>query len=104
REMDAAWPKDDFASWIGHEETDRETLTRPLVERFRSVVPDPAPGESLPLCLHWCLAPIAEPAEKLGPDGHPRLGIHLPPIPLSRRMWAGGRLDFHDALQIGDEV
>ena len=52
----------------------------------------------------WCLAPGAEPAERLGEDGHPKLGTHLPPVPLPRRMWAGGELEFRDDLRIGDEV
>lgn len=100
----AEWPEDGFGGWIGHEEIDRETISQPLVDRFLAVVPGQDPAAGLPLCLHWCLAPIAEPAENLGPDGHPRLGIHLPPIPLPRRMWAGGQLEFHDDLRLGDEV
>src|SRR6202008_3664215 len=28
----------------------------------------------------------------------------LPPIPLPRRMWAGGELEFFDVLRIGDEM
>ncbi len=34
---------------------------------------------------------------KLGPDGHARRGGFLPPVPLPRRMWAGGRLAFAPA-------
>ncbi len=30
----------------------------------------------------------------LGPDGHPKRGGFLPPVPLPRRMWAGGRVEF----------
>ncbi len=99
-----AWPENDFADWIGFTETASEVLTSSLVERFLAVVPGQSQEPELPLGLHWCLAPIAEPAEGLGPDGHPRVGLHLPPIPLPRRMWAGGRLVFHDGLRIGDEV
>jgi 3-methylfumaryl-CoA hydratase len=40
----------------------------------------------------------------LGPDGHPARGGFLPPVPLPRRMWAGGQLQFQDRLQVGDEV
>jgi 3-methylfumaryl-CoA hydratase len=38
----------------------------------------------------------------LGPDGHPTRGGFLPPVPLPRRMWAGGELEFFDALRVGD--
>jgi len=41
---------------------------------------------------------------QLGPDGHPARGGFLPPVPLPRRMWAGGELEFLDALRVGDEV
>lgn len=97
----------DHADWIGRRHVSSERIVKELVERFRATVPlvDLADetGRALP-CLHWCLAPIAEPAENLGPDGHPALGLHLPPIPLPRRMWAGGELRFHDALAVGDVV
>ena len=39
-----------------------------------------------------------------GPDGHPTRGGFLPPVPLPRRMWAGGELEFFDPLRVGDEV
>ena len=41
---------------------------------------------------------------ELGPDGHPARGGFLPPVPLPRRMWAGGELEFFDTLRVGDEV
>src|SRR4029450_10651598 len=28
----------------------------------------------------------------------------LPPVPLPRRMWAGGRFDFRSPLRVGDDV
>jgi 3-methylfumaryl-CoA hydratase len=40
----------------------------------------------------------------LGDDGHPRRGGFLPPVPLPRRMWAGGELAFKAPLQVGDIV
>jgi 3-methylfumaryl-CoA hydratase len=42
--------------------------------------------------------------EALGDDGHPRRGGFLPPVPLPRRMWAGGELAFEAPLQVGDVV
>ena len=41
---------------------------------------------------------------QLGPDGHPTRGGFLPPVPLPRRMWAGGELEFFEALRVGDEM
>ncbi|WP_236656553.1 MaoC family dehydratase N-terminal domain-containing protein, partial [Acidiphilium sp. C61] len=34
----------------------------------------------------------------------PARGGFLPPVPLPRRMWAGGALEFHDTLRVGDTV
>ena len=43
----------------------------------------------------------AQPEDRLGRDGHPALGPFLPDLGLPRRMWAGGRLDFHRDLFAG---
>ena len=40
----------------------------------------------------------------LGPDGHPARGAFLPPIPLPRRMWAGGELEIIDRIVAGDAI
>lgn len=37
-------------------------------------------------------------------DGHPARGGFLPPVPLSNRMWAGGKLEFHGELPLGAKV
>jgi len=43
----------------------------------------------------------AQPADQLGRDGHPRVGGLIPDLGLPRRMWAGGRLQFHGTLVSG---
>ncbi len=40
----------------------------------------------------------------LGPDGHEKQGVFLPPVTLPQRMWAGGRLHFTGSLHIGESV
>src|SRR5689334_8597599 len=40
----------------------------------------------------------------LGADGHARRGGFLPPVPLPRRMWAGGQFEFHRPLHVGDRL
>jgi len=42
-----------------------------------------------------------QPADQLGRDGHPRVGGLIPDLGLPRRMWAGGRLEFHAELRLG---
>ncbi len=43
----------------------------------------------------------AQPADRLGRDGHPKLGGLIPDLGLPRRMWAGGRLRFRQDLMPG---
>jgi len=61
----------------------------------------PEPGEGLPP-LWQSLFFLSWPAQhELGPDGHPRKGRFLPPIPDRTRMFAGGRLRVLAPLVIG---
>jgi 3-methylfumaryl-CoA hydratase len=41
---------------------------------------------------------------QVGRDGHPERGDFLPPVPLPRRMWAGGRMRWHAPVHIGDAL
>ncbi|HHZ10157.1 MAG TPA: protein dehydratase [Rhizobiales bacterium] len=92
--------------WIGREERKVDVVTVGLADRFRATLGEQAvaPGDALPLAIHWCLAPAAVPPEDIGGDGHPARGGFLPPVPLPRRMWAGGELEFLRPLVIGDSV
>ena len=61
-------------------------------------------GDVLPALWHWLyFLPSARQSE-IGADGHPRLGSFLPPLPLPRRMWAGGRLQWHAPVMLGETV
>jgi len=78
-------------------------LTPRLLDRFRaSLAPYLAESGGVPAGIHWCLSPPAIDAARLGPDGHPAKGCFLPPVPLPRRMWAGGDITFLDSLREGD--
>jgi len=61
-------------------------------------------GEALPLAWHWLYGHEPVAARDTGPDGHPRLGLFMPPVPLPRRMWAGGRIRVERPLRIGAKV
>lgn len=93
--------------WIGREQSGRDILTPALVSQFGATlnrVCETANGDRAPDMIHWCLARPTVPTSELGQDGHPAPGQFLPPVPLPRRMWAGGELAFHDSLYIGDEI
>lgn len=61
-------------------------------------------GDALPPLWHWLFFLPAHPQCEIGTDGHPRRGLFLPPVPLPRRMWAGGRLTFHQTLHAGETI
>jgi 3-methylfumaryl-CoA hydratase len=61
-------------------------------------------GEPLPACWHWIYFQEAVATAGLGVDGHPRRGDFLPPVPLSRRMWAGSRLQFFAPVKVGETL
>jgi 3-methylfumaryl-CoA hydratase len=61
-------------------------------------------GTSLPPLAHWLYFLPLHRGSEIGPDGHARRGGFLPPVPLPRRMWAGGQLEFRAPLCVGDAV
>jgi 3-methylfumaryl-CoA hydratase len=93
-------------TWIGREEVAVDVVSDDLARKFHATLdmPGEAPsvGEAAPGLIHFCLAPQIAPTAQLGPDGHPRRGGFLPPVPLPRRMWAGGRLTFSRPIRVGD--
>jgi 3-methylfumaryl-CoA hydratase len=98
---------DDFTAWIGKQESATDRLDAARTNALRAALGDSETGrdgDPLPLLHHWLYFWNVQPPEGLGPDGHPAKGGFLPPVPLPRRMWAGGRLTFHKSLLIGEEV
>jgi 3-methylfumaryl-CoA hydratase len=74
-------------------------------EAFADLIGAPAPASaavaSLPPLWHW-FTPVDHPAQsEIGADGHPMTGPLLPPIPRSRRMFAGGRLRLDAPIPLG---
>jgi 3-methylfumaryl-CoA hydratase len=94
--------------WIGQRESDVDHVTVPSVHRLACTLDrdDPVPrvGDDLPTGWHSILFPRVVRQSQIGPDGHPKRGDFLPPVPLPRRMFAGKRIRFHAPLQVGDEV
>jgi 3-methylfumaryl-CoA hydratase len=99
---------DHLRQWIGRSQEASDIVTAQLVKGLRATlfqeVGEPKAGDAAPHTVHWCLAQPVFPMSMLGPDGHPTRGGFLPPVPLPRRMWAGGELEFLDSLRVGDEA
>lgn len=102
-------PEVDWGDWVGRTEVlsdaVSETPARALAATFdRSDLAALQPGDALPPVWVWLYFLPLVASSGLGPDGHPRRGGFLPPVPLARRMWAGSRCTFHDAIRIGDRL
>lgn len=94
-------------TWIGRTRESRDVITPRLANSLAAVLdqtPTLAEGDVAPPGIHWCLSPEIAPMSGLGPDGHPARGDFLPPVPLPRRMWAGGELAFAGELRVGDAI
>lgn len=96
-----------FADWIGRSVTAQDRLEPARSNALLAalgVENEWAAGDPLPLLHHWLYFWDVRPPAGLGADGHPAKGDFLPPIPLPRRMWAGGRITFQAPLVLGEEV
>jgi 3-methylfumaryl-CoA hydratase len=91
----------DFDDWIGRTETAEDVIPPRMARQMAATLDAAAPEGILPPLWHWMGWQPETPMAGLGRDGHPARGGFLPPVPLERRMWAGGRLTFHAALTVG---
>ncbi len=107
--VDAAPSLDHLRDWVGKTERRSDVITAaPLAGLIatldRSTDAAPCTGTALPPLAHWLYFLPQAPQHEIGADGHPKRGGFLPPVPLPRRMWAGGRLRFEQPLHVGDEA
>ena len=97
-------------AWVGRTETLTDELNAAPVRGLSATLdrddPAPGPGTVLPPLWHWLYFLPQHRQSEIGPDGHAKRGGFLPPVPLPRRMWAGGRLtwDAVNPLVVGDAV
>ena len=103
----------EFSAWVGRVETATDAITAQAVAGLAATVDLDVPtrdrlglsaGGVLPPLWHWLGFLPTTPISGLGPDGHPKRGGFLPPVPLERRMWAGGRLHFQGEMRIGEPL
>ena len=96
-----------FEAWIGREEVAEDAITPRQARQMAAtleVAGSFAVGDPLPPLWHWMGWAPEVAMSGLGADGHPARGGFLPPVPLERRMWAGGRLEFLAPLVIGEAM
>lgn len=106
--MSVVFPTDSFQAWIGKTESRTDAVTLTPIAALSATLdrsdPPPRPSDPLPPLWHWLYFLDVRRRSELGRDGHPVRGGFLPPVPLPRRMWAGGRLQFHHPLRAGEET
>src|SRR5215831_2657244 len=91
--------------WIGRTQDMEETVWTERVANMAATLDleaTPKAGDALPPGWHWMFFNGFVRPDKTGADGHAQRGAFLPPVPLPRRMWAGGRLSFPGSLKVGE--
>ncbi|MEM1049910.1 MAG: MaoC family dehydratase N-terminal domain-containing protein [Pseudomonadota bacterium] len=91
--------------WIGRTESMTDRIDAGRARRMQATLdrePGFQEGDVLPPFWHYIYFNPEVPASQLKEDGHERLGRFLPPVSLKRRMWAGGRVEIDQDLQIGE--
>lgn len=95
-----------YQEYVGRSETSEDMISLAPALQAAAVLDDTqtrfAAGAPLPPLWHWFYFLPKAPQSRIGPDGHPERGPFMPPIPLPRRMFAGGRLRFLKPLIIGE--
>lgn len=99
---------DHLRTWIGTRQQRADYVCPSGAARIAALLDQEAkeyvPGQSLCAAWYVMLFTATEPQSQLGPDGHPRKGAFLPPVPLPRRMFAGRRIQFHGDLVVGRRI
>lgn len=95
-------------SWAPEAIVDQDVLSAGPVAAMSALLNQPGPvaaqGEQLPLLWHWLYFLHWPRQDELGGDGHPSRGHFLPPIPDRQRMFAGGRCEVVEPLQLGEHT
>jgi 3-methylfumaryl-CoA hydratase len=105
---DTQGPADAWQDWLGRTERRVDFASAAPLAALAATLdrdePEPEAGADVPPLWHWLYFTPRALQREIGPDGHAKRGGFLPPVPLPRRMWAGGRLSFEHPLQVGDEI
>lgn len=101
---------EEFDAWIGRTRTSEDEITAFPLNALAATLGRPplgaTTGTPVPPLWHWLyFLPILSPDETRH-DGHAKGDDFMPPIPLSRRVWAGSRFDWRadNPLRVGDRA
>ncbi|HEY0835232.1 MAG TPA: MaoC family dehydratase N-terminal domain-containing protein [Azospirillum sp.] len=98
---------DTLREWTGREEERLDVAVPAPLDGLAATLDHTDPpwraGE-LPPLGHWLYFLPKAAQREIAQDGHPHRGGFLPPVPLPRRMWAGGDLKFLHPVRLGDAM
>lgn len=104
---DVAIDIDHLKQWEGRQESHEDVVSLSTARAMAATLDwseFPEAGQALPKPWHWLHFLPAAPQSQIGHDGHPKKGGFLPPVPLPRRMWASGKVEFLEPALIGDTL
>ena len=93
-----------LTDWLDRTESIDDEITAFPHKAMTATLDRSETGPELPPLWHWLYFLPVAPLAQVGADGHPQRGGFLPPVPLQRRMWAGGRVTFHAPLELGERA
>jgi 3-methylfumaryl-CoA hydratase len=97
----------EWSDYIGRTEESHITISSDRIRGLAALMdyPEPPwPDNQVPPTGHWCaLFPYTRQSQ-LGQDGHEERGVFIPPLRYSRRMWAGGRIEYMQPWQVDHPV
>jgi 3-methylfumaryl-CoA hydratase len=98
---------DSLKHWVGRTEQAEDIAVASPLARLAATLDHTEPpwhaGEVPPLG-HWLYCLPRTQQRDMAEEGHAKRGGFIPPVPLPRRMWAGGRLTFHSPFRVGEQL
>jgi len=99
---------EDYSSWIGKREVTEALVTAYNANALTATLDRDEPpfrdGDAIPPGWHQFYIREVVKLADTAPDGHPKRGDFVPPIPLPRRMWAGTKSTFLKPIHIGERI
>jgi len=96
---------DDLEAWIGRRREQHTVLDPDSARRYAAAMGASLDVEaSFPPLGHWAYFNDAVDPADLGPDGHPRRGLFMPPVSLPGRMFASSTLRFEEPLALDEDA
>lgn len=98
---------DAFQAWVGRTEQAEDVASVAPLQGLAATLDHQEPPwrpKEVPPLGHWLYFLPRALQRDIASDGHPNRGGFLPPVPLPRRMWAAGWLNFHAPILIGQTL